>query len=232
MQRSADFGELIKASASCPLFRGLSGDNLAFALSFFEAEIFSFGKNEYIKKPGTDSVLGFFGFVAEGSLGVYMDDYEGNRLVMASVGPGQSFGESLCYLGSKTDIYIEALEDTRILAMTCRNLFTTRDADAEKGSLRAELNRRFTAMLAARTLAMNSRIQVLSKKSLREKIITFLSEQPGASHNLPFTVPMNREDMASYLGSDRAALSRELSLLRKEGKIDFHKNVFRIMPRP
>ncbi len=41
-----------------------------------------------------------------------------------------------------------------------------------------------------------------------------------------FNLPFDRSDMAVYLGVNRSALSRELSLMKKEGIIDFYKNSF------
>ena len=217
---------LSEAAALCPLFSGLSGEEMTRALAFFHARILLFEKGEYIKKPGVESVPGFFGFVISGAVRVSCDDYDGNRMIMASVGPGHTFGESMCFLKTKNTVYIEAAADTVLLAMDC-------DCLQEEAGFQDDLSRkltvRFTRMLALRTLSMNSRVQVLSKLSLREKIVTFLSQQPGASSGRPFEISMSREDMASWLGANRAALSRELSALRKEGNIDYHKNTFRIL---
>ena len=45
------------------------------------------------------------------------------------------------------------------------------------------------------------------------------------------TVPFSREDMAAYIGTDRSALSRELSAMKREGLIDYRKNVFVLKKR-
>lgn len=216
---------------SCPLFQNLSESELAGALSFFQAEKTEFRKGEYIKKPGTDDVLPFFGFVLSGAVQVYTYDREGNRMVMASVGPGNTFGESLCYLKKKSPVCIQAGCDSVILTLRCGGLYETgmpKEAGADP-KLRKKLADAFTSMICERTLSMNRRIQVLSKLSLREKVITFLSENPLSASGRPFAISMNREDMAAYLGVNRTALSRELSLLKKEGLIDFHKNTFRFL---
>lgn len=84
-------------------------------------------------------------------------------------------------------------------------------------------------MLSQKTLSMNDRIQVLSKPTLREKLMTLLTQystREGKNFNLPF----DRNTMAAYLGVNRSALSRELSKMREEGRIDFYKNSFSILP--
>ena len=87
-------------------------------------------------------------------------------------------------------------------------------------------------MLAARTLAMNSRIQILAKTNLRDKLAAFFTEYAREYGGGSFTVPFDRAGMAAYLGADRSALSRELSRLRREGKIEYHKNTFRLLAKP
>ena len=89
--------------------------------------------------------------------------------------------------------------------------------------------RRFIMMLSQKTLSMNDRIQVLSKPTLREKLMTLLTQystREGKNFNLPF----DRNTMAAYLGVNRSALSRELGKMREEGRIDFYKNSFSILP--
>ncbi|MBQ2118632.1 MAG: winged helix-turn-helix domain-containing protein, partial [Clostridia bacterium] len=76
---------------------------------------------------------------------------------------------------------------------------------------------------------MNSRIQILSKLTLREKLLTFFSDQAKKSGADTFSVPLDRKDMATYLGADRSALSRELSRMKREGLIDYYRNSFRII---
>ena len=75
---------------------------------------------------------------------------------------------------------------------------------------------------------MNTRIQILSKLSIREKLITLFSSY-SSDGSESFVLPFNREDMAAYIGADRSAMSRELSKMKKEGIIDFHKEAFRIL---
>ena len=44
--------------------------------------------------------------------------------------------------------------------------------------------------------------------------------------NHRFQIPFDRQQMADYLNLDRSALSKELSRMKKEGILDFHKNEF------
>ena len=92
-----------------------------------------------------------------------------------------------------------------------------------------ELFKRFTAMLAERTLTLNNRIQILSKLTIREKVIMLLSEYKSVTGEPDIVLPFNRETMAIYLGVNQSALSRELSKMRDEGIITFHGSHFTIL---
>ncbi|MBQ9534900.1 MAG: Crp/Fnr family transcriptional regulator [Clostridia bacterium] len=205
--------------AAHPLFRGLDADGLRRALEFFSAAEMQYRRDEPLNRflhP-----LEHFGLVLEGSVQVQMDDIDGELIIMATVEAGETFGESLCFLGVEAPVYIRAVSDARVLWMDTRRLRACGGRDA----FECMMSDRFTAMLASRALAMNDRIQVLSKKSLRAKLATFFSQcvQRLGSR---FELPLNRADMAAYLGTERSALSRELSNMRRDGLIDFEKNRF------
>ena len=65
-----------------------------------------------------------------------------------------------------------------------------------------------------------------ASKSLRERLLSYLSEQAlehGSSH---FTIPFDRQQLADYLAVDRSAMSNELSKMQKDGLISYHKSEF------
>ena len=73
-------------------------------------------------------------------------------------------------------------------------------------------------------------MQILSKRTTREKILEYLSNQKKAlSLDSNFEINLNRNEMADYLALDRSNLSRELGKLKKEGIIDFKKNKFKLL---
>ena len=76
-------------------------------------------------------------------------------------------------------------------------------------------------------LVMNQKIEVLSKRTTREKLLTYLNMQRGMANK--FTIPYNREELAQYLCVDRSAMSSELCKMRNEGLIRFKKNGFEIL---
>ena len=206
---------------SCFLLDGLSPSEKEAALRLLKARTERFSKGALLNRPGER--LNAFGLVQKGCVQVTCYDFNGLPMIMATVEPGETFGESLYYLRREANIYILAsAPDTEVLWLETPDLLSSPDGDG----LPALLSRRFIAMLASRSLQMNDRIQVLSKHSLREKILTFLSQYAARIGRDEFEVPMDRERMAVYLGCERSALSRELSRLQKEGILSFRKNGF------
>lgn len=73
------------------------------------------------------------------------------------------------------------------------------------------------------------RLAILTRNSLRERVMVYLTMQANKNRSRAFTVPFSREEMASFLRVNRSALSHELSLLKQEGIIDFSKNRFTLL---
>lgn len=204
-------------------FAGMPDRELDFALGFYQAAEKTYKAGEYLIKLG--KAVPAFGIVLGGIVQVYMDDAEGMQMIMASNSPGDSFGESLAFLGTKeSPVYIKAVEDARVLWLKLDRILSP-----VPGKCSHDYVMRVMDSFARRALDMNNRIQVLSKRSLRQKLMTLLSQCRQKSGNKIFNVPLSREDMAVYLGCDRSALSRELSNMKKEGIIDYYRNSFKIL---
>lgn len=211
---------------SSRLFRGIKEAETEEALKILSASFGAYERGDLLHPAG--SPVKKFGMVLTGTVNVCTDDLGGSRMIMASVGPGGTFAEALCYLKVKEPVmYAEAAEDVQVLWLSLGKLYRAgAKADA---TVLEKLQKNFTAMLADRMLSMNDRIQVLSRLTLREKLKTYFSEMSLKTGSRTFSVPFNRENMAAYLGTNRSALSRELSAMKKERLIDFYKNSFKIL---
>lgn len=207
----------------CPLFKNMDEETVNKTVSIMSGKIKSYEKGEFLHNDY--ETLTSFGLVLSGTVAACVDDIDGNRMIMTNVEKGQTFGESLAFLKIKNSpVYVYATSNSSVLWLNPDNLYKNR---AEGFNL--ELLKRFTEIIAIRPLQMNERIQVLSKIKLRDRIITYLSGLANEKGKKVITVPLNREDMANYIGANRTALSRELSSMKKDGIIDFRKNTFYIL---
>ena len=87
---------------------------------------------------------------------------------------------------------------------------------------------RLTLMTARKNLVLSRRIFCTSPRSVRERLLTYLSGQALQCGSAEFDIPFNRQQMADYLNLDRSALSKELGRMRDEGLLSFRKNHFRL----
>ena len=69
-------------------------------------------------------------------------------------------------------------------------------------------------------------LTITSRRTTREKLIAYLSEQAKKQNRSTFEIPFNRQQLADYLSVDRSALSNELSKMQKEGLIKTERNHF------
>jgi len=210
-----------------PLFRDLTEEDFSHACTFLQASFKTYKRGEFLIRAG--EAFRFFGIVAKGSIQVYTDDIDGNCMMMANVGANESFGESLAYfLTEESPVYAVAFEDAEVIWLSAAALRQAY-ADEKAAPVAALLKERFTALLAARALSQNDRIQILSKPTIRERLIAFFTQWEHRTKSRTFRVPFDRSSLAVYLGVNRSALSRELSAMKKEGVIDFFRSSFRLL---
>ncbi len=81
-------------------------------------------------------------------------------------------------------------------------------------------------LIGQKSVKLMERIEVASKSTLREKILSYLSMQAQKAGSSKFEIPLNRSALADYLDSNRSAMTRELFAMKEEGLIDFQKNEF------
>ena len=82
------------------------------------------------------------------------------------------------------------------------------------------------AVVADKNLMLNRRLGHLSKRSTREKLLSYLSEQATLHDSADFYIPFDRQKLADYLAADRSALSAVLGKLQREGVLTFRKHHF------
>lgn len=84
--------------------------------------------------------------------------------------------------------------------------------------------------IAAKNLLLNQKIEIISKRTTREKLITYLFMQ-AKKHGSSFAIPYNRQGLADFLEVDRSGLLAEICKLRKENVIECKRNFFRLLKK-
>ncbi len=202
-----------KTLKDCALFEGLTDNEIQSLLVFLNAKERSYAKNETIVRPFEKQSK--TGIVTSGSVVSTRSDSEGNVIILSVLNVGEIFGQALSNTDILADVCVSAQTESKILWLDVKNLST-----AENYTLKFMHN--LVKMLSEKLLDFNFRINVLSKKTIREKVLTMLSRPNKSEVILSF----NRNALADYLGVNRAALSRELSKMKAEGIINYHLNRF------
>ena len=123
----------------------------------------------------------------------------------------------------KSPVTVEARDDVLVLQSTFERVLTR----CKKACPRHDqLLRNYINLVAEKGLVLHERIDCLLRPTIREKILTYLWRMSREQQKRTFTIPMNRNAMAEYLNVERSALSRELSYMKRDGVIDYHKNTF------
>jgi len=84
-------------------------------------------------------------------------------------------------------------------------------------------------IMARKNLVLNQKIEYVSKRTTREKLMAYLSRCAVESQSRIFEIPFNRQELSDFLFIDRSAMSKELSKLKEEGIIDYYKNQFKLL---
>lgn len=164
------------------------------------------------------------GMVLTGSVIIELSDLWGNATVLGSVEAGQLFAETYaCIPGEALMVSVEASEKCNILFLNASRLLTTCQNSC---AYHARLIQNLLQIMAQKNLALSRRSVHTSPKSIRGRLLSYLSEHAKQCGSFHFTIPFNRQQLADYLGVDRSALSNELSKMRNEGILTYEKNVF------
>lgn len=181
-----------------------------------------FQKGEVIFRAG--SPVSEIGLVESGSVNIIVNLYWGSSIIFGHVRKGEVFAENYAAIPGKELICdVVACEETDILFLNMQNMLTT----CRKGcTFHNRIIKNMLSISAKKNLNMSYRMMHTASKSLRQRLISYLSEQAlehGSSH---FTIPFNRQQLADYLAVNRSAMSNELSKMQEDGLITYRKNEF------
>lgn len=167
------------------------------------------------------------GIVLSGSVDMLQTDIWGDRTLLIRIRENGMFGETFaCSDNTRSVVSFAAAEDSQILFIPFHRIMRTCSMSCE---FHHKLIENMVRIIASKNQDLMRKVEVISRKSLREKILAYLSIQAQGNNARYFQIPLSRSELADYLCADRSALTRELSSMRAEGIIDFEKNTFRIL---
>lgn len=207
-----------------PLFAGIQPEEKESILKCLSAVEKKYEKGDAVFLAGTE--IHSMGFVLSGSVEISRDDFWGNRQVLGHAGSGELFGEAYaCMPGEALMVNVEAAEKSRILFLNVRKIL---NVCTPACSHHNRLIHNLLYIMAKKNLMLTRKIDHMGQRSIREKVMAYLSFESERQKKQTFTIPYNRQQLADYLAVDRSALSAELSRMKKDGLIRFEKNCFQL----
>lgn len=208
-----------------PLFNGIEIEGFNHVLNCLESNIVTYNKNEIIYSYFDQ--IEYAGIVLEGEVEASMLNETGNEHSIKIYTQGMMFFESqACVNQINNGILVKAKMNTKILFLKLSNLYEVTSYQC-KHAFKVTAN--LLHIAAQSNLFQNKKIQILTQKSVRDKVIVFLNEYLVNSHII--YLDYNRQELANYLNVERSALSRELSRMKNEGLIEYHKNKITVLDK-
>ena len=212
----------IKTLKKCPLFQDISEDELLRMLTCLGAKIVPFGKRQTIMAEG--SAVHAIGLLLSGSAQVIQLDYDGNRSILSGLSPSEVFAEEFaCAKEPSLPIAVVASEPCEVMLLDSNHILHTCEHHC---AFHRRLIYNLTRVLARKTVRFHSRAQIISCRTTRERLLTYLLQYAKEKDSRTFDIPFDRQALADYLEVDRSGLSAEIGKLRREGVLDSHKRHF------
>lgn len=207
-----------------PLFRGIGDDAFEQMRQYGGTRQKQFAKGETIFRTG--ETVHELGIVLSGSVNIENIDLWGNKSILSHIPAGQVFAETYAYCGEPMMVDAVADEDTQVLFLDLDRLLRT---PHPKCSWQQVLNNNLLSISLHKNLALSERIFCTSPKTIRGRLLLYLSNQSAKAGSRTFTIPFNRQALADYLNLDRSALSKELGKMRDEHLLLVDKSTFTLL---
>ena len=210
---------------TCGLFAGITENQLLTMLSCLGATVRSYEKNQIILSEGDAAER--IGVVLSGAVQIMRVDYYGNRSILTELQPAGMFGESFaCAEVARMPVDVVATEDSEVLLINAKRIL---HMCSNACGFHNQLIYNLMKLVATKNLIFHQKLEIISKRSTREKLMTYLMMQAKQQNSNSFTVLFDRQELADYLEVDRSGLSAETGKMRKEGILECRKNQFTLL---
>lgn len=219
------FMDYIQILKKTPLFASLMDQDIHSMLECLGATEKIFEKNQTILLSGQP--VEFVGIVLCGEITIEKEDIMGNHSIIAHIPAPGLFAEAFACAGiMESPVTVRAATKSTVLFLKFKQIISTCPTSC---AYHNQLIENMMKVLAAKNIVLNQKIDVLSQRSVRERILTYLLNIAQQNHSKQFSIPFSRAQMADYLSVDRSAMSRELSKMQEEGLIKYQKNEFHLL---
>lgn len=202
--------EYLYSIRKCYLFDGIKDEQLPYAIKLLNGRIKKVEKDDFIVQLG--GVLQNAGLLLKGKIESSFQNESYDQITMHTFGGGYLFGEALVINYAKNSpVQVRAVEDSIVLFIDLSAIYQSEITSP----LRTILAENLIKSLARKNLILNQKVRILSQKSLRDRVLTYLGTLPKGKDGF-VKIPFTQTALAEHLGVNRSALSRELGRMQNE----------------
>lgn len=210
---------------NCALFNEIEDEHLLAMLGCLNGTVRRFAKNEIIFAEGGPAEN--IGIILVGEAQIVRVDYDGNRSIVASLGVSTLVGEAFACAGIRAmPVDVVAVADSEVLIVNCERIL---HSCSNACRFHSQMIYNLMKIVAVKNLIFHRKIEIISKRTTREKLMAYLMMQAKECGSKSFSIPYDRQALADYLEVDRSGLSAEIGKMKKEGLLLCEKKNFTIL---
>lgn len=207
------------------LFHDIKKEDLKIMFSCLGAYTKTYKKNEIIYLENHD--IRFIGIILSGRVNMIKEDSNGNNSILVYLKIGDLFGETFaCSNLTISKVSFVSANKCKILFIPFHKVLYTCKMTC---TFHHRLIENMIEYISTKNVMLMNKIEIISKKTIREKIISYLQLQRENFGCDDFEIELGRVELAEYLCTDRSALTRELNNMKAEKIIEFEKNRFKLL---
>jgi CRP/FNR family transcriptional regulator, dissimilatory nitrate respiration regulator len=163
-----------------------------------------------------------FFYLLQGEIRVFKLDDQGRELEVTRLSPGDFVGEAFALVHSRYPFFAQAARDSRALSFPAAAV--EKAIASDPGAARF-----FVRLLAGKCVRLSGRVESLGMRTVRQRLAEFLLSRCGGEGGCRIELPMTKGELAKSLGTVGETLSRTLRQMRREGLIEVHGKVIRVL---
>lgn len=211
--------------SECALFKGITLDELKTLLPCLTPTIQIHSEGTIIFTQGI--TLNAIYIILEGQVEIAKENFAGQKNIVSLLFPGHLFGEGVvCTTHRISPVTATALTSVKLLLIPYERIILSCKHNCH---FHHAVVYNMMRLLGEKNYHLNTKMDLLLLKGMREKLATYLLAEAQKSQNTSFTLPFNRNQLADYLNVSRPSMSRELARMKNEGLIDYYQNSFKLL---
>lgn len=167
--------------------------------------------------------LNILSVIISGSASIIRIDYNGNKTIIETLNEGDIFASNMYDLNNN-ELSIISLSDCNVLLFDYENIINKRGSVCHNIFID-----NIVKIITNRLNLSYERIQILTKRSIREKILEYFKFVANKKNSKSFKLPVSFVYLADYLAVDRSAMMREIKHLKEEGFIEINNKIVKII---